>query len=429
MKKLLALALALMLLLASAAIAETANVATLSNFQLLVSGDDGSYTVDLSDLNATFAVGAPEGVPTIQMDLLGGSDQLLGAVIQFINGNVVLAIDGVSRPMAASMNNADAQKYLEELFANLDSVSEVKLPAFQGVDIPKIPLMGVADVLPMLGVQPQTDGDATTFEIPAELISGILQMVMTQLPAETKAQLGGLDQVLANLQVAIDGRLSDNGETAEMLLNLVPVENGRKASEPFAALYFVSTQNSDSLEFQLYQEGQAITMAQLDLASDPAAATLDFAFDLMGQFNLSFSLYPQDGAQVAALEVKADQETIKASLIYGEEGDTEYAQLAFEIPNENVSGSLDINEHPTADGGKEGALALNIAANGQTINLTADVAEGKGDVVFRPITNADQAYDANAMSEADSEAFGAELEAALAPLMNYMNSIEAQPAA
>ena len=73
---------------------------------------------------------------------------------------------------------------------------------------------------------------------------------------------------------------------------------------------------------------------------------------------------------------------------------------------------------------------MKLTARDQTINVNADLAEGKGEVTFRPIANADQAYDANAMTEADNQAVGQELQNALSGLMNYLSTnVQVQPAA
>ena len=428
MKKLLALALAVMLLMASAAFAESANVTTLSNFNLLLTNDQGTQLVDLSDATVEVAMGSPRGVPTIQVDVQGGGQALLGAEIQFINGYMVLNIDGMSRPLAASMQMSQAQEGIEKLFANMDSVSEFKLPAFKGVDIPKLNLTSVASMLPMLGITPQTSGQTTTFEIPAQYVSLILQTLVTQIPAEFKARLGGLDQMLANAQFGISGKISDDGATSELLLDLVPAQGGAQIV-PMASLYLASSANSDSFEIIVYQNGSPITLGKLDLVSDPAAATVDFAMNLMGQVALNVSLYPQDGAQVVAMELKAQEQEMKASLTYGEEGNQEYAQLALEIPNQSVAASADVVEAPAAGGGKEGTVAVNIASGSQSVILNADLFENKDDVVFRTIDNADRAYDANRMTEADNRALAADLQNALAGLMGYLNSIQVQPAA
>lgn len=431
MKKLLAIALALMLLMASVALAETANVVNFSNVNVLVSSDEGNMAIDLSDLQAKLSMGMANDAPIIQLDVTGSGEALLGAQIQFIDGRLVLAIDGVSRPIAADMGPTagQAQQTLNELFANLDQSNEVKLPAFTGVDIPKINLMAIANFLPQLGIQTESDGQATTFEIPAEMISMLLQTVLAQIPAETKAQLGGLDQVLENAQFAIKGKLADDGTTSEMLLDVHMVEGGATSDEPFATVYFASAQNSDSLELQVNMSGQSVTLAQADLASDPAAATLDFGLSLMGQINMNFSLYPQDGAQVAALAFNANGEALNASLTYGDEGEKEYADFAFEIPSQQVSASIHLDETPDGNGGKTGAVGVNVAAQGQTVNLTSDMTEGKEDVTFKPIANAANAIDANNPDDAAMQQIDEELESALAPLMNYLNSVNVQPAA
>ena len=433
MKKVLAVALALMMLLASAAFAETANVATLSNFNLLVSSADGSMTVDLSGLKADIAMGLANDAPIIQLDVSGDGQKLLGAVVQFIDGKMALAIDGVSRPMVADMGPTagEAQETLNELFANLDQFSDVKLPAFTGVSIPKVDLMQVPA---LFGAAPTTDANGVqtaSFSIPYEMVKQLLDMILPMIPEQATAQLGPvLDQVKSGaIGIALEGKVSDDGNTAEMLVDIYMVQNGVTADSPALALYFASAENSDSLQVQLYQEGQAVTLGQLDVASDPAAATLDVGLDLMGQVKFNFSLYPQDGAQVAALAVTAEGETINASLTYGEEGEKEYADFAFELPSQDVSASIHVDETPDGTGSKTGALEVSVAAQGQTVNLTSDLTEGKGDVQFRPIGSLANAIDANNASEADAAAFGTELESAIAPLLSYISSLEAQPAA
>ena len=433
MKKVLAVALALMMLLASAAFAETANVATLSNFNLMVTNPDGTMSVDLSGLKADIAMGMANDAPIIQLDVSGDGEKLLGAVIQFIEGKLALAIDGVSRPMVADMGPTagQAQETLNELFANLDQASDVKLPAFTGVAIPKVDLMQVPA---LFGATPTADENGVqtaSFSLPYEMVKQMLDMILPMIPEQATAQLGPIvDQVKSGaLGIALEGKVADDGNTAEMLVDIYMVQNGVTAEAPALALYFASAENNDSFEVLVYQEGDTVTLGQLDLASDPAAATLDVGLDLMGQVKLNFSLYPEDGAQVAALAVTAEGETINASLTYGEEGEKEYADFAFELPSQDVAASIHLDEAPDGNGNKAGALEVSVAAQGQTVNLTCDLVEGKGDVQFRPIGSIANAIDANNVSEADANAFGAELESAIAPLLSYISSLEAQPAA
>lgn len=432
MKKLLALALALMLLMASAAFAETANVTVIDNVALLVTSGEESYTIDLSDLTVTLALGTPDETPTIQLDVDDGTQSLLGATIQFADGTMLLGIDGLSRPLAAALtaNGAvdatQAQEGLNALFANLDAISSFKLPPVPALPIPKLDLSMVASLLPMLGVEPVTDGAATTFEIPAELISGLVQAVVSQIPAEASAQLGGLDKVLANTEFGLKGRIADDGATSELLLDVYPAEGGVTTDTAVAGLYFASSENSDSLQVLLYQEGQSITLGSIDLASKPEIPELDLSFDVMGQVTLVVSLYPDEtGAQVAAMELNAAGETMNASLTYGDKDENEFAEIAFDIPVAQVSASVYCEEAPDGKGG----LNANISAMDQLINLTADLAESKADVDFRAIANAENALDVNSMTEADTEALGEEMNQVVSGLMGYLGSITAEPAA
>ena len=440
MKKLLALVLALMLVMASAAFAETANVATFDNIALLISDANGNYTIDLSDLSATLAAGMPGETPTIQLDVANAGESLLGAVIQFVDGRMLVGIDGVSRPVAAAMNAegavnaADAQEGLNTLFANLDAISDLKLPAFTGVTIPKFDLMAVAA---LLGAQAETDANgaqSASFSLPYEMVQQLLSMVDSLVPAEAQAQAAPVLDLIHQMQAsnsgfALEGRVADDGATAELLVDVYLVDGGVTADTAVGGLYIASAENNASLDVLIYQDGQSITLGTIALTSDPAAATLDFSIDAMGELSLTVSLYPQDGAQVAAMALNVEGEVINASLTYGDKDENEFVEFALEIPGEDVSASVYVEEAPDGNGGKAGAMNVNVAAQGETINLTADVAETKADVDFRAIENIDNAYDVNGMSDADSAELDAELQNVLAGLMDYLENLSVQPAA
>ena len=131
MKKLLALTLALMLVLASAALAETANILKLSDIQVAVSNGEQEQVMDLGDLNAQIAIGAADGIPTIEVDADDGSQALLCGVMQIVDGKVVMNVEGMSRPSPPAiptenlpMVGGDPRRPWSEVFANLDSVNE-----------------------------------------------------------------------------------------------------------------------------------------------------------------------------------------------------------------------------------------------------------------------------------------------------------------
>ena len=438
MKKLLAIVLALMLMMASAALAETASVAILSNPTLVISSPEGDMNLDLSGLEATVAAGLSGETPTVQLDVAHDAEELLGLVLQIVDNKVVVALDGMSRPIASAIpeTGTDTQETMVELFSNLQALSELKMPAFGGVTVPKLDLMPVAG---LLGSEPTADANgvqSASFSLPYEQVNQMLGMLEYIIPAETQAQpqVSQLLQLIKMLQnsksgFALEGKVSDSGDKAELLVDILPVQNGVTASEAAVTLYLVSLENSDSFEVQVNQGGQKITVATIDLASDPAAATLDFAMDVMGELKLNFSLYPQNGAQVAALAVVAQGETFNASVTYGEEGETEYVDFAMEIPAENVAFSVHSDSTPADGGDKTGTLAVAVDADGQTINFAADVLQTQAEVEFRDIANIENAYDANNMTEADNQALSAEMEGILGNLMNYLSTVQMQPAA
>ena len=69
-------------------------------------------------------------------------------------------------------------------------MAKTQLPAFTGVQIPKVDLMGLANYLPMLGIQPETTENSASFELPAELVNMLLQMIVQQVPAEALQSTG-----------------------------------------------------------------------------------------------------------------------------------------------------------------------------------------------------------------------------------------------
>lgn len=445
MKKLLALTLALMLVLASAALAETANILKLSDIQVAVSNGEQEQVIDLGDLNAQIAIGAADGIPTIEVDADDGSQALLCGVMQIVDGKVVMDVEGMERPVAAAiptenlaMLGGDPTEALGEAFANMGQLSATKLPIFQGVEIPKIDLMGITGFLPMLGIQPETDGQSASFTIPYELVKQLLSMVTMMVPAEAAGQLapvlGPLNAMVQNDSgFALEGKVSDDGETAELLIDLYTVEGGVTADAPTGGLYIASTLNADTVQLLLYQEGQSYTIAEINLASSPEEAILALTANLMGQVNFSLSLSPDEaheGCQVVALEIGGNGQTIAASLNYGDLGDTQFCDVAADFAGMSAF-SMHIDEHPAADGSKEGSMTVSAQNNtvGQLVQFSANLQEINGEFDFRSIDNVANAYNSEALTAEEQAALNADLNNALAPLMQYIGSVVAQPAA
>ena len=443
MKKLLAILLALMLLTASVAFAENANLIQFSNIQMSHAAGGEEQAIDLGDLNAVLAIGAPEGVATIQLDVDNGSEALMGAVMQIVDNQVLLGIDGMERPIASPIDTGamattgqDPMDAIAELFAAAGTMSDEKMPVFTGTVIPKVPLFDLVGMLSDLGISLPTETDANgvttaSFSVPAEVIGQLLPYLSMMLPEENKAQIQPmLDQLNALFQqgggFGLEGKLSDDGEQAEVLIDVVPVENGAPTAAA-AGLYFASTENHDVLQILVYQEGQGIPLIDFELESDPDAATLYLTGDVAGQANFSFGLRPSDeieGAQVVALELNAQGENIAASITYGEQDATEFVDFALDAAGQAAI-SFHLDETPDGNGGKTGALDCRFESNLEAVSVTADIHEYVGDVEFRAVENAANAYNAQAMSDAEQQEFAEALNNALMPLLSYIASLEA----
>lgn len=438
MKKLLAIVLAMLLLTASTAFAETATVMTYSDPVITVTQDGQTNTADLTGTNLTIAMGLAgeepaEGaedtrVPTVVAVLEKDGQTLLSGELQIIDNRLVIDADGLSRPIAADMSMAGdmaGQGYMI-LFQALPELTKAKLPAFTGVDIPKIGLLGVADTLSTMGIQAETTDNSASFELPAEIVNYLLQMFLAQAPAEAVQSLG-IDQLLANGGFALKGDITDDGTTATLVLGIYPVEGESTAEEPFIVVTFASAANSDVLTVDMSMSGQSMTLGQLALTSLPEQAELDLSLDLMGAVSMVASLYPDNGAQVAALEVSAADQKLNASLVYGEDNGADYADFAFSVQNQ---AAVDVYVKTTGDGNgnEEGTCTVTIDSLGEPQSnvvvdgrITQNIVEG---YAFANIENAAGAIDVTAMTEEENAQISQEFSAILGNVMAAFGAID-----
>lgn len=442
MKKLLAIALALMLLMASVACAETASVMTFSNPMITVTQGDQTNTADLTGSTLTVAMGmageepvvtengdvVDDRVPTIQFDIVKDGETLLNGVVQVIGERMVVDMEGLSRPIALDMSAAGgvAGDGYKTMFASLPELAKAKLPAFTGVEIPKVDLMAITAFLPMLGITPETTENSASFELPAEMVNMLLQMLISQAPEQALQLFGGADalnQMLASGGFALKGEIADDGETSVLDLGLYAAENGVTAEEAFLMITFTSELNSDVLNVEMSMQGQSVTLGNLALKSIPDQAELDAALNLMGgMVNLAFSLYPQDDAQVAALELTAQDQKLTASLVYGEEDGADYTD--FTLAGENQF-AMDLYVKTTGDGegNEDGNCTMTLdtyTEPQQNIVIDGEISQRMvDDYTFNSIENAASAIDAatateeeNAQLQQELNEIGAKLQAA-----------------
>lgn len=445
MKKLLAIVLALMLLTASAAIAETATVLTYSDPQITQTAGDQTNTADLTGATLTIAMGLagespdPEDayaednrVPTVQIDIVKDGENLLSGEVQIIDNRLVMNLEGMSRPVAADMSAAGnlAGNGYKSMFENLPQLAKSKLPAFEGVTIPKIDLMAVTSLLSMLGVQPETSGNSASFELPAEMVNMLLSMLLSQVPAEALQAIGlqgSLEDLLAGGGFALKGNVVDDGETAALELGIHPVADGVTADEAFLTITFTSAENTDALNVDISMGGQSMNLGKLALTSIPEQAELDLGLDLMnGQMSLTGSLYPQEGMQVAALEMSAQGLKLNASLLYGENEGADITDLALSVENQSA---IDLYVETTGDGNgsADGTCTLTVDTYGQapgTVVVAGAVSQRVvEDFAFRSIDNAASALDATQATEEENAQLNEEMNAIMGRLLAAFNTV------
>ena len=420
MKKILAIMLALMLLLASAALAETATVVSVSNPVLSITSDGETQNIDLAGFEIEAAIGNAGEVPTIQAVVTKDGEKLLDAVMQVLGSRVVVDVEGMSRPIAAEIPAGEtAGESIGQLFAALPELSNFRLPAFTGVTIPKLDLMSLGQ---MIGA-----GADGSFEVPYEMVNAVLSQLSQfkdAIPDSAKQYTDMIFDLIDQLQatnsgIALKGQITDDGATSALTIDVLPVSQGVTADEAAVILGVSSAENQFNITVDFNQDGQIMNLGEFALTSVPADATLSFELDVMsGSLNLAGSLYPDNGAQVVAFELNIMGQKANLSLTYGGEGDTEFADFAFSVDGEIA---MDCYAETTSDGNgnENGNLQLTVETTNPENQLTLDagIAQTISDVTFRTIDNAADAIDAENMTDEEQARISEELEAATGSLM------------
>ena len=425
MKKTIAIVLTLMLLVASVAMAEEASVLVLADPVLTTNAGGQPMTIDMNGLEIALAIGNDaNGVPTIQMDAANGGQSLLNAVLQFIGNRAVLDVDGLSRPIAATVSGVSADEIAEGFDAMMQP-SGFKLPAFTGVEIPKLDLVSVGA---MVGA-----GADGSFELSYQMVNMLLGQLSNYrgvIPGTarqyTDMLFDAIDQMQAtNSGFTLKGNVADDGASATLALDILPVQNGVTASASVATITLYSAANQINLDVDVHQDGQDMKLGQFALTSIPAEAELNFSLDLMGELGLAGSLYPQDGAQVAAFELTAEGQKMNFSVTYG---DRDAAQFADVVVSVEGQAAVECIVETTADesGAAYGTLDLtldSLAEPVSQVNVKGDIMTAAEDYDFRSIDNAAAAIDAENMTEEESQQLSQEFDAISGNLMNYLATL------
>lgn len=421
MKRLLALALAAIMMLASAALAEAARVMTFSDPVASVTVDGEQKTADLTGVSLRVAAGKPGGIPTVQLDITYNDRQMQGAVIQFADGRAYIEADGLSQPLCADLDTAGlpGQRAVDAAFDHLDHLMDFKLPAFTGVKIPKIDLISLA---PMLGARVETNEkgvQTADFQVPYAMVRQLMGMAVQYrdaVPESAKRYSDALfdaaeDMMAGDSGFALKGTITAKKKSSRLAVDIYPVRGGVTADSPSVGMNFVSARNRADFSVELLESGSPVSLLDFALRSSPKSAELSFSLDAMGLLVVAGSLYPQDGAQVAALELSALGKKLGASLTYGPTAYGEFADFALELSDRlNVAAGVDVSYDENGD--SAGTFALNAMATGVGVDrfdVRGGVFEGVRDVGFRGVSRRDGAIDLIHMSGEQRERLAKEL--------------------
>lgn len=426
MKKIVALLLSLLMLLGCAALAEsaeeTAAVMTLSNIQL----SDGNETHGLGDLVVSAILDAA-GDPTFALTADDGNEYLAALAAKITtDGKLAVTVEGVdatytgdiatlaqqSGAVASSISQftsalPELPAAMKQLVPMLD---QVVLPPFSGVTIPKL------DVSALLAgfVTGEADG-VTSFTIPYEQFVALMDMV-----SEYAGMLGGqvpniemvtglIDQMKSNGQgFAVDGVIQDDGATQTVVFNVLPVQNGTTYETPVFALVLATAENS--LTLAAAQDLDSDPMITLALTSDPSAPRLDVTLDAMGS-TMAFRMYPSDGLQVVELSANAGDD-VSVLFTYGAKDGVDVLDLAANASTGSFQ--LTFNTVKGDDGLRSGTVELNAGGVSATADVDMYLDTASPVEIEWPATEKD-------LSELDNSV----MQTAIAPLIEYINGLEA----
>lgn len=433
MKKVFAIVLALMLLTASVALAETATVLTLTDPLLTVTQNGETESIDMTGLEVALAAGNAGGeVPTVELNVANGSEVLLSGAMQVQPTGLLVQLDGMSAPLAAEIPSGGemAASAVAGLFEQLPQMGGLKLPAFTGVDIPKLGLISMVQMLGATG-----DDSSVTFELPYEMTNMLLSQLMQfkdAVPEEAQQYTSVIFDTIEQMQAsnsgfALSGSCVDQGESETLSVDIFPVSEGVTAEASAVTISLTSAQNQINLDVVAHVDGQDTQVADIAITSNPGTPELNFAADVMGMASIAFSLYPQDGAQVAAFEMSAMGQTmLSASMVYGDNEGASYTDFTVDAMSQAVI-ELFVQTAPDDTGAEVGNLEVTVETpageSTQNIKLQAGIVKTTEEVSLRSV-DAAGAMNVAALSEEDNARIGEELQGVLGNVMNYLATLE-----
>ena len=414
MRKILAILLAMLMLIGTTALAEgDAAVLTLDNVTMQTQGQN----INIQGLTASLVLENINDLPSLALLIDGDGQPLVTAVAQLTSKQCCFAVDGMDHGYVSDLP-AQAMGQLaqfgDEGMATLlpmlvPMFDQLVLPAFSGVDIPKLDMTGLLGSF-MTG--------SNTFEVPAEQVSALLDQLVQLAQAQSGA-IEGLDQVTAMLEqmkssgigFAIEGTIDDDGTAQTVSAGVCLAMGSTATDQELARLTVTSSQNNFQAVLSVTDAGDVLTAS---LVSDPSAAQLQFSMDVAGQASMSFVLFSEDGLQKASLDIAGGGQQVSLQFAYGQQGGADVVSFGGQAADSNAS--FEINTAMGSDGVRTGTLTISADQAGTSNIIGADVTMYTGDAI--DLSGFTMPSDMRPMDQIDNEAIGN----AFAPVMDYIGS-------
>lgn len=421
MKRLTAVALALVLLLTTAACAERAKVLTWSNPYLELTQDGERRDTDLFGFSVRVMGGRPDDVSTLQAELLNQGEVVERGVLQCIDQKLYIEADALSDTYAVDLSELGGrgQALVDAIFEDIDHLLDFKLPVFGGVSLQMVDMTAIA---PLTGAPVTTDASgkkSAKIDVPYFLVKQALAMAgryRTSLPESAQTAAGPLFSVIDGMVesdsgFALKGRVSTKKKKSSLSLDVYPVQGGVTAEAPEAKVKIVSAKNRVDVTVDLYRGESTVNVATFNLTSHPKSEAMDFSLDVMSLVQIDGRLYKEDGTQAASLNVNAMGQKTSAYLNYGTIGYTDFVNVMVNASNRlDLTGSIQANDDGA--GNSAGTSALDFQTYGDDpvrVGLTGEVAEGYEDVAFGKVEKTGNAVDLLHLTDGQSQKLTDEL--------------------
>lgn len=415
MKKLIAVVLAALMLLASVAMAESGTMSLIELSNLNVAG------MDLQGFEAKVAMG--DG--SAQAEIVGNGESLLTLIAQLADGKMVLGGDLANTyavDLAAQGMPAEAMDVLPQLFNLGVLLKDFTLPAYPGIDLPMLP---IATLLGSVGGTATEDG-GVRLDISSEQVMGALDMIMSLAESNAGSLSGQMDQVKqavnslkeSGVSVELSVQAKDSADASDVDVFIIPVEQEGAWDTHIARLHLTSKANVDILTVYLNMDNTENQMAIIELDSDPAAPSLTLTANLADTVDFVFALTNDDGIQNCVLSADASGNGATLRLSYGPQDGRDLVELNLAVPQ---TGEFNFRLLTAADteGNREGELLID-AAGIQISGTVRSIVEAD---VTVPVLDASNAIDLTADGAADQ--LQSDLSQAVNGVVGYLSNIAA----